>query len=53
MKPDGQYSQRNPQDKQDNTGVQETLIDLAANRLKTAEKGKKLKTKGARQKAQG
>ncbi|MDD1616184.1 MAG: polyphosphate kinase [Methylococcaceae bacterium NSP1-2] len=53
MQADGQYRQRHPKDKQDKIGVQETLIDLANNRLKTAEKGKKLKTKGARQKAQG
>ncbi len=53
MQPDGQYRQRHPKDKQDKIGVQETLIELANNRLKTAEKGKKLKTKGARQKAQG
>jgi polyphosphate kinase len=53
MQPDGQYIQRNPTDKQDKTGVQETLIESANNRLKAAEKGKKLKTKSARQKAQG
>ncbi len=53
MQSDGQYKQRSPKDKQDKTGVQETLIDLANNRLKVAEKGKKLKTKSARQQAQG
>ena len=53
MLSDGQYKQRSPKDKQDKTGVQETLIDLANNRLKVAEKGKKLKTKSARQQAQG
>jgi polyphosphate kinase len=53
MHADGQYKQRTPTEKQDKTGVQESLIDLAATRLKVAEKGKKLKTKGARQKAQG
>jgi polyphosphate kinase len=53
MQSDGLYKQRSPKDKQDKTGVQETLIDLANNRLKVAEKGKKLKTKSARQKAQG
>jgi polyphosphate kinase len=53
MQPDGQYKQRHPKDRQDKIGVQETLIELANNRLKAAEKGKKLKTKGARQKAQG
>ena len=53
MQPNGQYVQRHPKDKQDKIGVQETLIELATNRLKAAEKNKKLKTKGARQKAQG
>lgn len=53
MQPDGQYIQRHPKDTQHKTGVQETLIELANNRLKAAEKGKKLKTKSARQKAQG
>jgi polyphosphate kinase len=53
MHSDGQYKQRSPKDKQDKTGVQETLIELANNRLKIAEKGKKLKTKSARQQAQG
>jgi polyphosphate kinase len=53
MQPDGQYIQRHPKDTQNKTGVQETLIESANNRLKAAEKGKKLKTKSARQKAQG
>jgi len=53
MQSDGQYIQRCPTDKQDKSGVQETLIESANNRLKAAEKGKKLKTKSARQKAQG
>jgi polyphosphate kinase len=53
MQADGQYKQRHPKDKPDKIGVQETLIELAVNRLKVAEKGKKLKTKSARQKAQG
>jgi len=53
MQPNGQYIQRNPKDAQHKTGVQETLIESANNRLKAAEKGKKLKTKSARQKAQG
>lgn len=53
LQPDGQYVQRHPKDTQNKTGVQETLIELANNRLKAAEKGKKLKTKSARQKAQG
>lgn len=53
MQSDGQYIQRYSKDKQDKTGVQETLIELANNRLRVAEKGKRLKTKSARQKAQG
>jgi polyphosphate kinase len=53
MQPDGQYKQRHPKDRQDKTGVQETLIELANNRLKVAEKFKKQKTKSARQQAQG
>ncbi len=53
MQADGQYRQRHPKDKQDKIGAQEMLIDLANNRLKIAEKGKRLKTKSARQKAQG
>lgn len=53
LQADGQYRQRHPKDKQDKAGVQETLIELANNRLKAAEKGKRLKTKSARQKAQG
>ena len=53
MQSDGQYTQRLPKDKQAETGVQETLIELANNRLKIAEKGKKFKPKVARQKAQG
>jgi polyphosphate kinase len=51
MQSDGHYQQRTPKDKQDKIGVQETLIELANNRLKLAEKGKKLKTKGVKQKA--
>ena len=53
MQADGQYSQRHPKDKQNKNGVQETLIELANTRLIAAAKGKKLKNKGARQKAQG
>ncbi len=53
MQADGQYSQRHPKDKQNKNGVQETLIELANARLIAAAKGKKLKNKGARQKAQG
>jgi polyphosphate kinase len=53
MQPDGQYKQRHPKDRQDKIGVQETLIELANNRLKVAEKFKKQKTKSARQQAQG
>ncbi|MCX7068305.1 MAG: polyphosphate kinase 1 [Methylococcales bacterium] len=53
LQPNGQYVQRHPKDKQDKIGVQETLIELANARLIAAAKGKKLKTKGARQKAQG
>lgn len=53
MQANGQYIQRHPKDKQNKSGVQETLIELANARLIAAAKGKKLKTKGARQKAQG
>ncbi|MFI3189974.1 RNA degradosome polyphosphate kinase [Crenothrix sp. D3] len=53
MQSDGQYIQRHSKDKQHKMGVQEMLIGLANDRLIAAAKGKKLKTKVARQKAQG
>ncbi|MGR9043878.1 MAG: polyphosphate kinase 1 [Gammaproteobacteria bacterium] len=43
MQSDGSYLQRRPKSKQYEIGVQETLIELANNRFKEAESGKKQK----------
>ncbi|CAG1020477.1 partial polyphosphate kinase, partial [Patescibacteria group bacterium] len=46
MQSDGQYKQRTPQQDKDRIGAQETLIELANQRLKAAQKkGKKSKNK--------
>ena len=49
MRSDGSYSQRRPKNKDCETGVQETLIELTNNRFKQAESGKK-KTKKSKPK---
>ena len=43
MQSDGRYLQRHPKNKQHEMGVQEVLIELANNRFKEAESGKKQK----------
>ena len=43
MQSDGRYLQRRPKNKQHESGVQEVLIELANNRFKEAESGKKQK----------